>query len=188
MGRSKKQINPKQGQNLKTLMKERGMTQTQFADVLGTQQQNISKYVTGKSEISASKAMEIAAIFDVNPAWVLGVDDNIENPIAEHGVRVWDAQDIAEEMLNKLGYEFRRTEKKIMFGTPEDTADENGKPLTVVHYEFDTDAPGAYELFKDGKKVCETSTREFDSIIDGVVDYAVYSAERLIEKRRKGNG
>lgn len=49
-----------------------GMTQKQLADIIGSTQQVIAEYETGKKEMSIGRLVRIAAALNVNPCKLLG--------------------------------------------------------------------------------------------------------------------
>lgn len=51
-------------QNLSTLLKVNGMTQSELAKALNIPQQTVSRYVTGKREITLEYLCKIADFFD----------------------------------------------------------------------------------------------------------------------------
>lgn len=52
------------GLRIKELRKEKGITQTQLANLLGTYPSNISRYEQGKTRMSMNKLVKIANFFD----------------------------------------------------------------------------------------------------------------------------
>lgn len=58
-----------------TLRKEQGLTQTQFAEKLGTTQEQISKYERGIQDISAYRLIEMSNLFNVSVDYILELTD-----------------------------------------------------------------------------------------------------------------
>lgn len=58
-----------------TLRKEQGLTQTQFAEKLGTTQKQISKYERGIQDISAYRLIEMSNLFNVSVDYILELTD-----------------------------------------------------------------------------------------------------------------
>ncbi|HEM3586891.1 TPA: helix-turn-helix transcriptional regulator [Streptococcus suis] len=60
---------------LKELRKKRGLTQSQVANVLGTNQSQYGKYENKKTQLSIENAKKLADYFDVSVPYLLGLDD-----------------------------------------------------------------------------------------------------------------
>lgn len=61
--------------NLKTIRKERGLSQTQVAEMLQTTQQQYSKYEKGLHDLPASRIITLCRIFDISADWLLGLTE-----------------------------------------------------------------------------------------------------------------
>ena len=61
--------------NLKTIRKERGLSQAQVAAALNTTQQQYSKYEKGLHELPASRIIVLCKLFDVSADWLLGLTE-----------------------------------------------------------------------------------------------------------------
>lgn len=87
---------------IKELRKKKGVTQKQVADDTGISFVTLSRYETGKRELSDKRVREVlAGYFDVPVSYVMGIDeekdDMISIPIAEYK-RLKEA----EEQLNSI--------------------------------------------------------------------------------------
>ena len=62
---------------LKSIMKERKITQTELAKRTGIRQSSISDWLNDRYEPMQDKVYIIAKALNVSPAWLLGYDENI---------------------------------------------------------------------------------------------------------------
>ena len=62
---------------LKSIMKERKITQTELAKRTGIRQSSISDWLNDRHEPKQDKVYIIAKALNVSPAWLLGYDENI---------------------------------------------------------------------------------------------------------------
>lgn len=62
---------------LKSIMKERKITQTELAKRTGIRQSSISDWLNDRYEPKQDKIYIIAKALNVSPAWLLGYDENI---------------------------------------------------------------------------------------------------------------
>ena len=62
---------------LKSIMKERKITQTELANRTGIRQSSISDWLNNRYEPKQDKVYIIAKALNVSPAWLLGYDENI---------------------------------------------------------------------------------------------------------------
>ena len=75
-----------QGDRIKALRKQRGMTQYDLADKLGIAKQTIFKYETGIiTNIPYSRIVDIAAALDVEPGEILGLQEPSAGPSSPEG-------------------------------------------------------------------------------------------------------
>ena len=75
-----------QGDRIKALRKQRGMTQYDLADKLGIAKQTIFKYETGIiTNIPYSRIVDIAAALDVEPGEILGLQEPSAEPSSPEG-------------------------------------------------------------------------------------------------------
>lgn len=66
--------------NLKSARKKAGKSQQQAANLLETTQHQISKYETGKQDITLSKAVKLADYYHVSLDYIAGRTTEPENP------------------------------------------------------------------------------------------------------------
>lgn len=66
--------------NLRNARKRAGKSQQQAANVLETTQHQISKYETGKQEITLGKAAKLAEYYQVSLDYIAGRTTEPENP------------------------------------------------------------------------------------------------------------
>ena len=94
---------------LKSIMKERKITQTELAKRTGIRQSSISDWLNDRYEPKQDKVYIIAKSLNVSPAWLLGYDENI--PINEQSTNYYLDAETAEyaEMLRT------RPEMRMLF-------------------------------------------------------------------------
>jgi len=94
---------------LKSIMKERGITQTELAKRTGIRQSSISDWLNDRYEPKQDKVYIIAKALNVSPAWLLGYDENI--PTNEQATNYYLDAETAEyaEMLRT------RPEMRMLF-------------------------------------------------------------------------
>ena len=65
---------------IKSLRKEKKLTQEQLGDLIGVQKSAIAKYESGRVEnLKRSTIEKLAELFEVSPSYILGIEDNSEN-------------------------------------------------------------------------------------------------------------
>lgn len=96
---------------LKSIMKERKITQTELAKRTGIRQSSISDWLNDRYEPKQDKVYIIAKALNVSPAWLLGYDENI--PTNEQSTNYYLDAETAEyaEMLRT------RPEMRMLFST-----------------------------------------------------------------------
>lgn len=67
-------------EKLKSIRQDADITQTELAQVLGTTQQQIYKYESGKQEMTISRLMAFCAYFGVSADYVLGLPRGLKWP------------------------------------------------------------------------------------------------------------
>ena len=94
---------------LKSIMKERKITQTELAKRTGIRQSSISDWLNDRYEPKQDKVYIIAKALNVSPAWLLGYDENI--PTNEQSTNYYLDAETAEyaEMLRT------RPEMRMLF-------------------------------------------------------------------------
>lgn len=68
-------------ERLKNLRKEAGLTQQQLADIVGTTQQNIGFWETGRQHPKNPSLVKLANYFNVTTDYLLGNTDEKESPL-----------------------------------------------------------------------------------------------------------
>jgi len=61
--------------NLRKIRLEKGLTQTEIAELLKTTQQQYSKYENGQNEIPTHHIITLCEFYDVSADWLLGLKD-----------------------------------------------------------------------------------------------------------------
>ena len=94
---------------LKSIMKERKITQTELAKRTGIRQSSISDWLNDRYEPKQDKVYIIAKALNVSPAWLLGYDENL--PTNEQSTNYYLDAETAEyaEMLRT------RPEMRMLF-------------------------------------------------------------------------
>ena len=94
---------------LKSIMKDRKITQTELAKRTGIRQSSISDWLNDRYEPKQDKVYIIAKALNVSPAWLLGYDENI--PTNEQSTNYYLDAETAEyaEMLRT------RPEMRMLF-------------------------------------------------------------------------
>ena len=70
-----------QGNRLKLLRTKKGLTQSEVAEILNTNQSQYGKYENGKTNLSIENAKKLADYFGVSVAYLLGLDDDSTDTI-----------------------------------------------------------------------------------------------------------
>lgn len=66
------------GERLKELRRRRGMTQAEFAQMLGVTKETIYRYEHGAQEPSLSRLASIAKCLDISADCLLGIRDDVD--------------------------------------------------------------------------------------------------------------
>lgn len=61
--------------NIRTIRKERGYSQSDIAEVLETTQQQYSCYENGKNELPIRHLIKLCVFYSVSADWLLGLKD-----------------------------------------------------------------------------------------------------------------
>ena len=102
MGRPKVKINPKWGNNLKTLCAENGISQLTLAEKVSVSQQTISRIIQGRNSLTRDMAERIIDAFpEYRIQWLLGEDD-----CKTHSER-------KNQQTKELEALFQKTKKKV---------------------------------------------------------------------------
>lgn len=79
------------GEIIKSLRKEKGLTQEQLGKLIGVQKSAIAKYERGEIVNLKRETIEkLATIFDVRPSFIMGMTDSSVE-LSEHEYRVINA-------------------------------------------------------------------------------------------------
>lgn len=63
------------GKRIKEIRQEKGLTQTQFAELLSTTQSTIGKYEREEIQLTVDTILKICELFDVSADYLLGLED-----------------------------------------------------------------------------------------------------------------
>ncbi|MEE1070130.1 MAG: LexA family transcriptional regulator [Paludibacteraceae bacterium] len=106
--------------NLKQLMWDKGLTQTQLADIMGVNQSVISKFVLGKREPLDHHVEKLIAQFGKDVVESYREHQNLSTPHTQEAtVTIYDPE-IVEELKEELIEEVRAEEIKTTFVLPPD--------------------------------------------------------------------
>ncbi len=89
--------------HLRTLREARGLTQAEVARKAGLTQPSISKYETGKREVTLGTAMRLAAALDITPCQLIELET--DHLILAAGSRLARAVEVLEaspELLDRV--------------------------------------------------------------------------------------
>lgn len=168
----------RQGENLLNLLSHFEITENQLADALFTQQQTISKYVTGKKFLSAKTESDIIAYlkqdfgFSLNPGYIRGLNDRMEqikiNTVNVDGAEYYDLPDeVIEESFSVLD---DHTVESL---------------LSFLGYDFSVSGIGCYDVYSSGRKICENVSGEIvQNMFEDIRQYAIDKAEKLIKHNK----
>ena len=67
--------NEETARRLRSVMREKGLSQQELANKSGVTKSSISHYVNGKTIPDNFQAYKLAKVLDVAPEWLMGVDD-----------------------------------------------------------------------------------------------------------------
>ena len=103
------------GERLKELRKEKGLTQTQLAEAVGSQKETISRYENGGREPSNVFLLNVSEYFDTTIAYLLGASDikhrqelSDEEAAAEADAEEQEAYDGMIRRYNDLSMEMQQ--------------------------------------------------------------------------------
>lgn len=66
-------------ERLNEAIKQSGLKQTEIAKKVGIKQPTVSQYISGKANPSLETFANICIVLDADPAYILGITDNIGN-------------------------------------------------------------------------------------------------------------
>ena len=88
------------GSKIKKIREEKGLTQTELAERIGTTKQNIYKYENGIiTNIPSDKIELLAKVFEVSPAFLMGWEEDWDKAAAEFEK---ESQNDAKMLMNYL--------------------------------------------------------------------------------------
>lgn len=91
------------GARIAALLKEKGMTQRELAQRVGTTEAAISKYVNGEREPRAEVLANIATVLGTTSAYLLGMDEGIDTSFGTvKALCARAAADMTQEERNEL--------------------------------------------------------------------------------------
>ena len=87
---------------LREAMNDIGISQQELADKSGIGKSSISHYINGSNEPGNKSAYEIAKILNVNPAWLMGLDDNkhTDEQISDDNLKLIEKMKMYESIAN----------------------------------------------------------------------------------------
>lgn len=71
-------------ENLRRVLVEEKMTQKELADLLGTTQQTVSRWLKGTNEPDFTTLLEICLHLKISPNEILGYNEIMENEYKDH--------------------------------------------------------------------------------------------------------
>lgn len=99
--------------NIKNLLDERKMTQSELAEKIGTTQTNISRYLSGTRKIDLDILEKIATVFSVSLDYLLGRDDkDAKLKIALNSISTEGLNDDDIEMVKGLIENLKKKNQK----------------------------------------------------------------------------
>ena len=63
------------GQRIKEIRKEKGLTQSQLAEMLSTTQSTVGKYEREEIQLTVDTIIKICKVFEVSADYLLGLED-----------------------------------------------------------------------------------------------------------------
>lgn len=67
-------------ERLREVMEDKDISQKDLADLLGTTQQQVSKYICGTQEMSAPRLATVCRILGVSADYLLGLPEDLARP------------------------------------------------------------------------------------------------------------
>lgn len=64
------------GQRIKELRLEKGLKQSELAEILHTSQMNVCKYENEKLDLSSAMLIKLCKFFEVSADYILGIDES----------------------------------------------------------------------------------------------------------------
>lgn len=169
----RKHIDPQALRNLKEVIVDSGLSYARFAESLTrpnyeTSSQNVQRYLKGENEMPVSFANEVARVYGINAAWLLGLSP-YKTPV--------------EESANRLAELQTREKKKLLFfelmasmrGWRIERLPEVAAPYTGAGDSFDMTESGkiAFNHFitlERKEEKCEIDRLSFDRLVNKMLD------------------
>lgn len=166
---------------MRELLKEHHLTQGQLRIILGCSPQAVSKYVNMERRLPLECAEKLGRKYGVRPEWLLGFDD-MKTELEAEFEKAWESSILAEKLLLAIGFRFEKSEevKKVQRWY---ISEETGERKSFA--EDDVDDITAYKIILGKREVGQCSIREYEHLIDSIVDNAGKRVGDLIE--RSGN-
>jgi len=101
-------MNSNFGDRIKTLRKQRAITQQVLADILGVTKTMVSAYETGTRKPSTENLMELALYFDVSMDWLFG---NTQDKSGLASIDISQLDRNQQNLIVDLLAEFKRKNK-----------------------------------------------------------------------------
>ena len=103
------------GNRLKELRKEQGLTQKEFAKLLNTTQENISKYELEYLDLNTDMIIQICKTFNVSADYLLGRSDDFGNVDVPSDVELSSEEQYALDMFRDLSNSNRKIILRNLF-------------------------------------------------------------------------
>lgn len=103
------------GNRLKELRKEQGLTQKEFAKLLNTTQENISKYELEYLDLNTDMIIQICKTFNVSADYLLGRCDDFGNVDVPSDVKLSSEDQYALDMFRDLSNSNRKIILRNLF-------------------------------------------------------------------------
>lgn len=92
-------------QRLREAMAKKGLRQQDLVDITGISKGNISHYVNGNHVPNNIMALKLAKALDVEPDWIMGIDEAAEYTITEKTPLIDAIQGLTDEQKQRV-YEY----------------------------------------------------------------------------------
>ncbi|WP_297243577.1 helix-turn-helix domain-containing protein [uncultured Flavonifractor sp.] len=166
MGRKHEEIDQNRGKRLKTLIKDKNMTQRAFAEMIGYTPEHISSVINGRKQLTRGVAEVICRKFpDVSKAWLLCTDDyqTVDEAMTAFKGKVGELGDALDNIIIAAAHSFN-----YLIVSPE-----NG----------DTNTAFCLQNKEGGVPVPVTPDERVD-IYEDIVDYAALLLRKCIRKQK----
>lgn len=189
MGRKKIIINPKSGENLRTLLDKHGVNHSRFAEELYITPKHLSNIINGRKNLTADMACAIAARFPgTRVEYLLGLD-SYETEEQKKGALIDDVfrqEDIQEQIFDLLcsllGLNFRTVvlSKSVTGGQyiteSGETVEIDGGLSSWARNKH------SCKITRSGLTVATCSIEDKYKLIEDIIDFATFKTQKLCEK------